>query len=246
MFLRTPHTKRLTYQFGKRAFNTSSVSYGTRGTLFNNERSRIHESTAIRDVLRLISHDTFVIFDLDNTIVEPHNAVIGSDQWFSKLIDQATSISPDHDDAITSVIAIYNEVHHHIQVKAVEEGVIKIFNLLQEIGVPMVILTARGHELHQATIRQLNEVGIDPKGMIIFCDGKNKGDCLKADLLKFKSLPPHIVMIDDKEKHLVHVQHVAEELGIRFTGMRYGYLDDKVASVDMDRAHVELLRMYSP
>jgi len=200
----------------------------------------ILESNAIHVILNYMRFDSCLVLDLDNTVFEPSNTIIGSDQWFGSLMTYACNLQLNQQDAVAAVIAIYNEVHKHVEVKPVEQDIVKFINSLQQIGIPIIALTARGPVLEEATNRQLKSIGIDLHGKIIFCDGKDKGDCFKTTLTNADYTPKHIVMVDDKEKHLIHVKKVVTEMGIEFHGIRYSHLDEKIKTVDMQRAHIEL------
>ncbi len=234
--------------------------------LARNNTISVSESQSILDMLQLISFDTWVVLDIDNTVMEPQFE-LGSDQWFTKLIEHACSLSPNNTiDAVTSVIAIYQAVQHHVSTKPVESQVVFLINALQDSGIPLLALTARDGTLIETTCRQLNEIGIDFsrkltsydssiqlgthennrsifQGNIIFCGGNDKGQCLKELLKRYQILPRHIVMVDDKEKHLMHVKEAVLSLGIRFNGLRYSFLDNKVKMLDMQRAHVQLTHL---
>lgn len=222
------------------------------------KKNQIIESQAIRDILKLITHDTWLLLDLDNTVMESMME-LGSDQWFAKLMEYGCQLLPDKEEAINLVILIYQSVQHHVRTKVVEPDIIKIIKALQDIGIPVLALTARDKSLIDTTLGQLDEVGIDfgrNRGShekriqleneavyhqgIIFCNGNDKGKCLKAFFAKCLGLPAHVVMVDDKAKHVSHVQEAVESLKIRFDGVRYGYLDEKVRSFNFDESHVQL------
>lgn len=229
----------------------------------NKNESTIHVSKDIRDILKKCSFDTFVAIDLDNTTIESTKE-LGSDQWFVKLIEYACKIVLDKEDAIRSVIAIYHAVQHHTSVKPVEPAVVKIITVLQDIGIPVLAVTARGTAILAPTMLQLSENGIDfskkwgeenftlavkskSKPMfcngILFCDGSDKTICLEAFWRRRPQSIRHLLMIDDKEVHLLPMQSLADRRGIRFDGLRYAYLDEKVANMDMEAATRQLLQI---
>lgn len=234
--------------------------------MFRNKESQVLDSQSIRDILKLITHESWVILDLDNTVMESL-LELGSDQWFTKLIEHACHHMPENTtSAVALVITIYQAVQHHIQTQAVEPEVVNLIKALQDVGIPVLALTARDHSLIETTFRQLDEIGIDfsknqhghrptvslgnnPKnaatyhGGIIFCNGNDKGECLSAFLEKCTKHPRHVVMVDDKQKHLSHVRTAVEALQIRFDGLRYGLLDTKVKNIDMKKAHAQLIHL---
>lgn len=205
-----------------------------------NNISHIQDSPRIRAILDLISYDSCLVLDIDNTVIEPSNFVVGSDQWFDKLTERATQIIPDKNEAVGYVISIYSEVQKYLHMQPVEQSIVAIVKALQKIGIPVIALTSRSDDLRQETLRQLDEVGVNLHDKIIFCANRSKGDCLKEYLLTCNKKLSHIVMVDDKEKHLIHVKNAVASLGLRFDGVRYGYLDEKVKNTDMNQARTEL------
>lgn len=227
--------------------------------MLRSNATTISESKNIRDILKLVSFNSWLLLDLDNTVIE---AIIelGSDQWFTKLIDHALHIIPNSKEAADLVVDIYTAVQHHINTQVVEKDIVGMIKTLQDIGIPVIGITARDNSLIDTTFRQLGENNINfgrtrdthetditlsqtqavyHRG-IIFCSGGDKGKCFKEFLEICDEHPEHVVMVDDKAKHLSHVQKLVESLGMRFDGLRYGYLDEKTQIVDMNAAHVQL------
>ena len=215
----------------------------------------IEEIPNIKAALKNISYDTCLVLDLDNTVMES-SLELGGDQWFSGMLKHAIQVESNNEIAFASVLLIYYAVQNHVRTKAVEPEISKIIRALQDIGIPVIALTARGHSIMQPTIRQLNAIGIDfsRRSMstessvsyeqgIIFCNGQNKGSALDGFLKKCSYLPRHIVMLDDKKTHLAHVMDAVEALGIRFSGFRYGFLDEKVTQFNMQIASHQLAHL---
>lgn len=202
----------------------------------------ISESFSIREIKDLMGPNSWLLLDLDNTTFVPLTA-LGRDEWFVKLMQYACEIIPDHTEAAIAVLVIYNEVHRYIKMRAVEAEIVDIIREYQNIGRPVIGVTARGEELKEVTIRQLQEIGIDFNGKIIFCGGQDKGICFKAFLGKANEFPSDVVMVDDKRKHLEHVRDVLMSLGINFVGLRYGFLDETVKMFEMEPAQAELIEV---
>ena len=223
----------------------------------------IRDSQFMNAVLKHISFDSVLLLDLDNTVLESQ-IELGSDPWFVMLCNHAIKVIPDKDKAITMAIAIYHEIQQIVRAQAIEHSTIKIIYALQDIGIPVLAITARDRCLQPATVRQLRDIGVnlDALGItkrsidldgdfasnnkpfykdgIIYCGGKDKGKCFRAFLEDINGYPKHVVMVDDKQKHLEHVQEAVEDLGIRFDGIRYGFLDEKVAQFDFHQSHQQL------
>jgi hypothetical protein len=204
------------------------------------EKSTIQEIHQIRDILTCIHYNTWVIWDLDNTIIQSRHE-LGSDMWFTFLI--AYTIKRFNNDPFYVKLALdlYNHVQFLTHTEPAELPVVKIINYLREIGVPQLIVTARSEVLKTTTIRQLKENGVRfDWNKIIFCDGKNKAHQFEAHLCELKQMPSHFIMIDDKASHLIHMKDLAQKYQISFNGFSYRYLDNKVEAFDMNKANFQL------
>ncbi len=200
----------------------------------------VQEIHSIRDILKAISYDTTVIWDLDNTMQEAIHE-LGSDQWFRAMISLACDQIPDSNEACTLVCAVYHEVQHKTYTQAVEQVVVKINQFLRASGIHQEAITARSDFLKATTFRQLGENGIHfHEDEITFCGGKNKGEMYRLKLLNSRERPKHIIMIDDSLKHVQDMANAAREFGIPFTGFHYRHLDQKVSTLDMDNANYQL------
>jgi len=225
----------------------------------------ISESKTFRDVLKKCSYDTFIVLDLDNTTIESiAEGNVGSDQWFENLFRHANAIKIDSDKATQLILTLYHAVQLHIQVKPVEPEIVRIIKALQDIHVPILAFTARSKKILEPTLRQLAEVDISFARQfgksnfefvidgghiitycdgIVFCDGKDKGKCLAEFFKKIKYYPAHVLMLDDKLKHLNSVKAIVNGYGGRFEGIRCGHLDEKVASFEMKTSMQALIKM---
>ncbi len=240
------------------------------------EKIHIHECYHIKDLLKYPKDKNkkkVYASDLDNTDQQPELVWenLGSDQWFMKLMRIAFELVPTKDTEAL-VLAIYHAVQEHITTKPVEKETVDTIKNLQEQNIPVFGITARSKNIIEPTVKQLKNIGIefdfkpnneDHFGLtidgienaayfsngIIFCSGLSKGDCLKAFFEKIQWFPEHVVMIDDKAKHLYAVQKVVHNYGGEFDGLRYGYLDKEVAKFDQDEqlmqnANMKMLDIY--
>lgn len=226
-------------------------------------RKPIIDTDSFRDILNLISYDTGVFLDLDDTVLTTKTA-LGSNQWFIAIMDQAFKIYETEEEAEAVVLAICKAVHPHVQAKPVEPVIVKLIRSLQDIGVPVLALTARDFLFLDMTLHELNDIQVDfARGRhdkdklilgnpndrtvyqngIIFCNGHDKGKCLKLFLEKCSRQPAHFVMADDKLKHPINVKKAIESLGKRFDGMRYGHLDHQNINLNMQEANQHLAKL---
>ncbi|MFI4918422.1 MAG: DUF2608 domain-containing protein [Legionellales bacterium] len=207
------------------------------------KKSHIVEGNEISTFLLHISYDSVVLFDLDNTVMESQ-IELGSDQWFTRLSAHANEVIPDDkSQAFNHVLTVYNSIQPYLRMKPVEPNVVMMIKALINTGLPVYGLTARGRSLQEVTERQLLKIGIDLRDQIIFCDGRDKGLCLKQQLEHLSEYPRHIAFVDDKAKCLQSVKEILLALRIPFTGLRYGFLDEKVKQIDFEKAHVQLAQL---
>jgi hypothetical protein len=230
------------------------------------KKSAIYEIKKIKELLSHCSFNSVVVFDFDNTLIESKQE-LGSDQWFSKLCEYATSVIPDKHEAIQLALILYRAVQLYTEVQAVEPGIVGIIKAMQDIGIPVLGLTARGSSILDRTIQQLKNVGIDfsrqwpattqelisddkdnDKAVvyqqgIIFCAGNDKGACLKVYFERNNCTPQHVIMADDKKKYLSSVQAVIKGLSCHFSGLHYTFLEKKSENVDMEKARIQLNKL---
>lgn len=233
------------------------------------KKSGIETNDSILKVLEKVSFDSCVIFDYDNTLAEPTDSFqsLGSDQWYSKLLEYAYQLMPDQrEEAKNLVITLNHAVQHQIKMQPVEDKTNRVVKVLQDINIPVMLVTARGLDIIKPTMRQLSEeLNLDfskqwPEGYLkldvgegidtpiyyngqIYCSGYDKDKCIKSffDLIRY--CPKHVVMADDKENHLTHAKKMFEERGESFDGIRYCRLDNKVKTLDLEKTTIRLFEM---
>lgn len=208
------------------------------------------------EALKDIHFDTWLVLDLDNTVMTPRIA-FGGDAWFEGLFSHVSQNKIEPSTARSSLISVYNSAQHFVRTSAVEPKIAHLIKALQDIGIPVIGLTARGYLIRHQTLRQLADMGVDfsrnslvldddslCQGGVIFCAGGDKGAHLSSFLSRTGRTPHHIVMLDDKKKHLERVMIALEPLGVHFSGFRYGYLDDEVQQFSMERANLQLAHLW--
>jgi hypothetical protein len=218
---------------------------------------KIIEIKHIREALKHIHFDTWVVLDLDNTVMTPQIA-FGGDAWFEELFTHARQKNIEPSTAHSALMSLYNTAQHFVRTSAVEPNMVSLIKALQDMGIPIIGLTARGYEIRQQTLRQLNDIGVDfsrnsivpnqrsfSKGGVIFCEGGDKGEHLSLFLSQSGQTPRHVVMLDDKNKHLERVLFALKQLGVNFTGFRYGHLDEEVKQFSMEAANIQLAHLWS-
>ncbi len=216
----------------------------------------ILEIQHVREALNDIHYDTWLILDLDNTVMTPR-LELGSDSWFGGLFEHFVKKNIDPALAKPWVFSVYDAVQHFIRTASVEPEIIIIIKALQDIGIPVIGLTARGYSIRHQTMRQLADIDVDFSrnsiakddgvfcaGGVIYCDGKNKGKILEQFFTQQGHLPRHVGMLDDKKKNLEHVMSALQPSGVNFSGFRYAYLDEQVEQFDMAMANLQLAHLW--
>ncbi|MCF7852526.1 MAG: DUF2608 domain-containing protein [Simkaniaceae bacterium] len=222
---------------------------------------RIIEIKEMKEAFQEIDQDTLIIFDIDNTLIEPIQE-LGNDQWFRHRIRVHELHGSSSDDALERALAEWMSVQCITEVKLVEPGIDQLIQDLQNKGHMMLGLTTRGLGMATRTAYQLQSLGIDlSKSVpskedylfenghsclfrhgIIFTANSHKGNALEKLLTHLKLTPKKIIFINDKYSHMIPVDEKCEELKIPFIGYRYSYLDHKVENFQSDVADLQFER----
>ncbi len=233
--------------------------------------TKIVETNAITDIYRFIepneqNKDTLVIFDIDNTLATTPTD-FGSDHWVSALFEQKHSSGIPFPDAIYAALPAYYQVQANTWLVPVTSESVPLVKTLQDQGITIIALTARDVYIIYRTREQLHRIGIDfsctsPKkhfdpygkprpilydGGIIYANNHDKGVTLLNWLKQMEYQPKKILFVDDKLKNVLSVEKAAVAAGYPFVGIRYGYTDERVKNIDMQKMASEyhrFLEMY--
>lgn len=223
-------------------------------------KSEIIEINNINDVLEHATHGTMVLFDIDNTLLEPIQT-LGSDQWFRWRLQQLKEQGHVHSIALEMALQDWTPIVTATQVKAVESTAPTCIKALQNDNAIIMGITTRASCLSHATYEQLKSINIqlhqtaphstqdviflNPLEVIyengvLFTNGTNKGDAFFKFLALIKQQHPAAVLfINDKRSHLEEIQRACADKGVPFIGLRYGYLDKKVRALQEDIAEYQ-------
>lgn len=216
-------------------------------------QAKIVDIYSIREMDKyLFKEDCLVIFDIDNTLLEPTQD-IGSDQWFEHRIKILKQSGLDDCKAFKKAYDEWHRVQAIIDFKLVEQSTKEVLDKVKSKFKTMA-LTTRGFQISYETMQALESLGVNfdkepyisddiffktedknpiisgvyyTKG-ILFTNNAHKGEALFTllDLAGKKS--KNIVFINDKRSHLEQVQESSDKRKISFVGLRYGFNDDKV------------------
>lgn len=227
---------------------------------------RTHEIFNIAEIEPHIGPNDWIIWDIDNTILET-TQILGSDQWFTYFLGKKQAEGLSASEAVLEALKVYVSVQNTTKVRPVESDVLERIRRHQAQGNTVILLTSRGDYLEQATHNQMNDLDLSfnhgvfqdqvftleagtekklSKGVIFCSGGRNKGDCLEVVLNRLDTRPEKIVFIDDKLSYIDTVEKMADKLGIAFVGLRYGYLDEKVAQLNVKIAAQQLEKFEHP
>jgi FMN phosphatase YigB (HAD superfamily) len=208
------------------------------------------EIMRMHDIERQIEPGTLVIFDIDNTLIEPVQ-MLGSDQWFYALVEQIrTEQKVGEEVAAERAMALWNAVQADLEVRAVESSTPALLKRLAERDLPILALTARTFDIAETTAHQLRSVGIDferhavagdlelalaspaklIRGVLYVGELNSKGEVLVEFLRRTGLAPKKIVFVDDKRKHVESVTAELKAVGIPVIAYRYGGADASVTA----------------
>ena len=218
----------------------------------------IVESMTIQDIEKYRTQGTLIIYDLDNTLIEPVQ-LLGSDQWFYYRLGQMVEKYNDREKALRKTLVEWVAAQAVNKVKVVEEGTAELIRLQQAEGTMIMGLTTRDGLMAHCTLDQLDELAIDLRktaprteplifhserpiffdGGVLFTSGTHKGKAFLKFLELVDYQPKRVLFINDKYSNIKEVAHVCYETGIEFLGLRYGYLDEKIAQFNADIAEIQ-------
>ena len=209
-------------------------------------RAELREIQTMADLVPAVDTSTVLVFDIDNTLVEPVGQ-LGSDQWYYYLLKAYARDGMTEAAAETKAGETWSKTLPTVKVKPVETITPGIIRDAQKRGIKVMALTARGPEDAAATFAQLKAIGVDltvtapskkdltteqkglfSRGVFFQGEGPSKGATLVAFFKKIGLKPKRVVFADDKPKHAISVEAALRESGIPVISFRYGAADAKV------------------
>lgn len=217
------------------------------------EISHFHEIEAYAD------SNTLVLVDIDDTLLVPAQ-MLGSDAWFEHRLG---SYSKEYkfEVALEKTLAEWEAIRHLSQMELVEPEIRTVIASMQEKKIPIIGLTIQGLALATRTVLQLRDQNVDLSKTspfnedycfsveghtvlyrqgILFTSGKSKGLSFFQLSERFGGAPKRLLAIDDKLKHLEHIEKEAKRLGIEFIGLRYSFSDTKKEAFSPEIADYQL------
>ncbi len=194
-----------------------------------------------------------IVLDIDNTLLAS-NHQLGSQAWTNwqeELIRESSPLAVT--DNFSRLYQIMNTLYTMGHMSPPEPQIPTMLKQLQNAGVKVIALTARGPDMRSATEREMLRNGYDlrqssihqgapgtylpdlpsPRAVsfqngIYMTAGQHKGrmliDLLKKTGQRFKSL----VFVDDSQKNVDHMDEAFNQYGIDGYSFRYGKMDPRV------------------
>lgn len=221
--------------------------------------AEIRETKRMTEALSLARPGDVVVLDIDNTTLEPNQSLV-SDQWYAHTVDQLVKSGLSRDEAIDRAIARVIRVQPKTKVHPVESDTPALIQWVQARGISVYFLTARPLELKEVSLRQLNSVGVYPRGGgvefskgnevelyngILLVGPRNNKGLVLAQFFKEKGIKHRqVIFVDDKEGHVKNMEAIFASNGIANLNFRYGAADEKVKAfrpeiADVQWAHFE-------
>lgn len=207
--------------------------------------AKIIPTHQVSDILQEIDSNTFVFFDIDDTLLNT-KILLGNSEWWKYFMNTVKDSNYNKEHR-PEVLALIGKLLTGIPVVAIDICAPEIIKNLQNRGVTVLGLTARFlraeylSTMGDLSYNQLKSFGVDFSKTslpgcinpevnqfyshgIIFTDHTPKGPYL-ARFLKLMDLhPKKIVFIDDSLSQIQSVEQTVESLGIEFSGLHYGKL----------------------
>lgn len=199
---------------------------------------------------------TLVVFDVDN-VLGKMESLIGSPEWFYHFIQNYVHQGMSFEDALAHTLPLYHAIQHSSNMIPIESDIKNTVKEIQKRSTYTIAMTSRGFHLAYRTVEQLRALGIDFSSTsffydaiykthecfrgIVCCNGNNKGSILIDLLKRYNYTPSTIIVINDKQKYLEHIEQELSDYGIQFIGIRYNKLDHWSTQFNASKADQELL-----
>jgi hypothetical protein len=205
-----------------------------------------------------------MVFDIDNTLLAMEQG-LGADQWYEwqSALSKNDHCNPEY---VGDRFAVQGALLFASAMRSTQLDTAVQVRQIQDKGIPVIVVTSRGHDYRLQTFRELRRNGynfsytaIGPIGGyeqpfmpleggrmsryedgVFMTAGQHKGQMLYSLLKKTgTSLPAVVLMADDKQKNLDAVKETFASLDVPVRAWRYTGEDANVAGFDADKANAE-------
>ncbi len=199
--------------------------------------AEIFETTRMEEILPFVDETTWVLFDIDDTLLESELQA-GRTKWFYHEFAKQMAEGKDKNEVIRSVDEEYLKIVDLCPIRTPEPEILYLIERIKQTAGAVLGLTARGPHLCPTTIMQFERLGIDlsshapkialesgPTGHyengILFAIDQKKGPALHRLIEKSDQRPTKIIFIDDQKRHLLEAEEIASVFEIPFIGFHY-------------------------
>ena len=218
--------------------------------------AEVREIKSMAEVVPHINSRTFLVFDLDNTVLEPVQ-MLGSDQNFGYWVEQGMKRGLTKEQATDRAIQMASIVQPHSRVRAVEGRTPRFIATLQRTGLPVIALTARPGSWARGTLAQVASLNVDFRlaapmlrnsrlkngdfinGVYFLTKGSDKGQALIEFMNEAGLKPERILFVDDKLHNVEAVERALEKTPLEHISFRYGAADPRVAAFNPVIAEIQ-------
>ncbi len=201
--------------------------------------------------------DTWVVFDVDNTLLRQDHEV-GTHQWGDYIREEEVRRGVPVEQATQLQHAYFQILQPFVKVVPVESDIHRVLYSIRQARVPLFALTARSLGMAGITQQQLAKNGMDFEWSfprlrpgaeaslrphlfrgILFSGDVPKGELLKRVVEGHGHRPKRIVFVDDRQYNLDSIEKSFAGGPIEILGLRYGGADAKVKGFDPLKAKRE-------
>ncbi len=201
------------------------------------------------EILPLVDSSTMVLIDLDNTLFESE-LMLGSAPWRTYFRNKMATLDIPEEQRKRMIDVTWDFLQEVVPVRSVDPASPLMIDQLREAGILVFGFTARAPREKEHTERQLRGLNVRftpfsvPLGNeatfengVIYCGEVGKADALAlllSYLQHFDSCcsPETILMVDDREEHLLTVEPIAEAFRVKYIGVRFSGADQRTQAFD--------------
>lgn len=198
----------------------------------------IIETREIQEVLAYINSDTWVFFDIDDTLLTSQTQLGRSDYYFLEFATLKYK-GVDEESAHRICRIHWNEMQAKCPVRQMDPVTFAVVSKTQQLAAYTIALTARGPQTNFITHSQFQFIGLDfsisspptisvdlpfrhiYESGIWFVEFNEKGSSVRLWLKEISKYPSKIVFIDDRLNHLENMEIALLDLGIEYVGIHY-------------------------
>jgi FMN phosphatase YigB (HAD superfamily) len=207
--------------------------------LFSILCAEIIEIDHMDQILPHVDETTWVLFDIDDTLLESELQV-GRAKWFFYEVEKEMAQGLDYESAVLACYPEWIRMQEICPIRSPEPEIPAIVHLVQQSAGATFGLTARHPPICATTLKQLAYLGIDftfsapfcppietkaathwEGGVLFLSDFNRKGEVFRKWLEISPIRPSKIILIDDGKHHLINMEKQMGAIGIPCTCFHY-------------------------